>query len=144
MAAEGEAAAVDVHQVLPLQAGGEAQAVGERRVEGDLVPGADVLPYRRHLGFGAEAVALGVDPVPRPVGPGAGTDVGGEADAQAHGARLDRRQPDLDRYQAARALDRAGVHPHFVEVATGLEVLVQLGDLVGVVGRVGRKGHQAR
>ncbi|MCY1518248.1 hypothetical protein D9M68_529600 [compost metagenome] len=144
LAAEGEAAAVDVHQVLALQAGGEAQAVGERRVEGDLVPGTDVLPHRRHLGLGAEAMALGVDPVTRPVGPRARADVGGEADAQAHGARLDRRQADLDRNQQARALHRAGVHPHFVEVAAGLEVLAQLGDLVGVVGGVGRKGHQAR
>ncbi len=52
-----------------LVAAGEAQLVGERRIEGNLVPGADVLPWCGDFRLESQAMSFGIHPMAGPVEP---------------------------------------------------------------------------
>ncbi len=146
-AAKGQQLALGVHQVFELVAAGEAQLVGERRIEGNLVPGADVLPWCGDFRLESQAMSFGIHPMAGPVEPRARPDVGRETEADAHGPGLARLQPDRYRDRLARAvslrLGRRGVDPHALEVAAGLQVLVEFGDQFGVIGLAGLERHHA-
>src|SRR3990167_1751825 len=88
--AEGEQTAVDIAigQIVKLVAAGNPQLVGQRWVEGDVVPEAEILPRCRQLGFRTIAMTLGIDPVARPVGPYPRPHIGGKTQAKTHAARL--------------------------------------------------------
>ena len=134
--AEQAAEAVLAGQFLVLIATRQAQLVRQRRIARYVVPQPDVLPWRRQLAFYAIAMPLRVAPVARPVGPQARPDVGGETQAQPHGARLAHLQRHRDGNALLIGLRRDGVDPYRFEVAAGLQRLVQLGDQFGVIGRV--------
>ncbi|MCY1546202.1 hypothetical protein D9M68_821900 [compost metagenome] len=131
------AEAVGVGQFLILVTAGVAQLVGQGGIAGHVVPQADVLSRRRQLHLGAVTVALRIGPMARPVGPTTGADIGGITQAQPHAAGLARLQPDFDRNPLLLGGTRVGVDAHRLEITAGTQRLVQLGDQLGVVGRVG-------
>ena len=143
--ADGEqlAQGVSVSDLFILVAASKAQFVSERRVERDVVPQPDVLPWRRQFSFPAITVALWVDPMARPVGFAPWADVSGITQAQAHGARLAGVQLHRHRDHIIGGGGGAGVDAHAFEEATGLQVLVEFGDQFGVIGCAGLERHHA-
>ncbi|CAH0287741.1 hypothetical protein SRABI70_03957 [Pseudomonas sp. Bi70] len=143
--ADGEQAAeaVGIGQLLVLVAASDTQLVGHRWVAGNVIPQADVLPWRRQLHFRAIAVALRVGPVPLPLDAPTRADIGGEPKAQAHGARQTGLQVHIDGNHLLLGHRRAGIDPHRFEVTARAQRLVELGDALRVIGRIRRERHHA-
>lgn len=145
LGAEGQqfAQAVCAGNFFILIAAGKTQFVGQRRIQRHVVPQADVLPWRRHLCLPAVTVALGIDPMPGPVGFRARTDVSGETQAQPHGSWLAGFQLYRHWNHIIGSRGGHGIDPHTLEIAARLQRLIEFGNQFGVVGIAGLERHHA-
>ena len=139
---QGQKFRFDILDILPLIASGESDQIGHRRIQRQFIPGAQVLSRYGKLGLGTALVAHGIDPVFPPGAPETGAHIGRKTDTRRHRASLPPGERNTHWNGTVFGTGRRGVNIHTTEVAAVLQVAVESGNFVGMVGGTRLEGDE--